>query len=105
MLEDLRSPCTEEVAVFHAFSRVVNEARSAFVVLDTAPTGHSLLLMDATGAYHRQTLQAFEGHTTGRLTTPLMRISLEFRIRVRVRSRSRSLTPEPSPDRGCPRDG
>ena len=53
MLEDLRSPCTEEVAVFHAFSRVVNEARSAFVVLDTAPTGHSLLLMDATGAYHR----------------------------------------------------
>jgi arsenite-transporting ATPase len=51
MLEDLRSPCTEEVAVFHAFSRVVSEARSAFVVLDTAPTGHSLLLMDATGAY------------------------------------------------------
>jgi arsenite-transporting ATPase len=74
MLEDLSSPCTEEVAVFHAFSRVVNEARSAFVVLDTAPTGHSLLLMDATGAYHRQTLQAFEGHTTGRLTTPLMRL-------------------------------
>ena len=74
MLEDLRSPCTEEVAVFHAFSRVVNEARSAYVVLDTAPTGHSLLLMDATGAYHRQTLQAFEGHTTGRLTTPLMRL-------------------------------
>ena len=54
LLEDLQSPCTEEVAVFHAFSRVVNEARSAFVVLDTAPTGHSLLLMDATGAYHRQ---------------------------------------------------
>lgn len=49
LLEDLQSPCTEEVAVFHAFSRVVKEARSAFVVLDTAPTGHSLLLMDATG--------------------------------------------------------
>jgi arsenite-transporting ATPase len=62
------------VAVFHAFSRVVNEARSAFVVLDTAPTGHSLLLMDATGAYHRQTLQAYEGHASGRLTTPLMRL-------------------------------
>ncbi|MEY4428223.1 MAG: arsenical pump-driving ATPase, partial [Pseudomonadota bacterium] len=44
--EDLQSPCTEEVAVFHAFSRTVAEARSAFVVLDTAPTGHSLLLMD-----------------------------------------------------------
>ena len=52
LLEDLASPCTEEVAVFHAFSRVVAEARSAFVVLDTAPTGHTLLLLDATGAYH-----------------------------------------------------
>jgi arsenite-transporting ATPase len=52
LLEDLQSPCTEEVAVFHAFSRIVSEGRSAFVVLDTAPTGHSMLLMDATGAYH-----------------------------------------------------
>ncbi|MFC0134387.1 ArsA-related P-loop ATPase [Massilia eurypsychrophila] len=74
MLEDLQSPCTEEVAVFHAFSRIVNEARSAFVVLDTAPTGHSLLLMDAAGAYHRQTLRDFEGHGSGRMTTPLMRL-------------------------------
>ena len=55
--EDLASPCTEEVAVFHAFSRIVAEARSGFVVLDTAPTGHTLLLMDATGAYHRQMTQ------------------------------------------------
>ena len=74
LLEDLRSPCTEEVAVFHAFSKIVNEARSAFVVLDTAPTGHSLLLMDATGAYHRQTLREFEGRGSGRVTTPLMRL-------------------------------
>lgn len=74
LLEDLRSPCTEEVAVFHAFSKIVNEARSAFVVLDTAPTGHSLLLMDATGAYHRQTLREFGGHGAGRVTTPLMRL-------------------------------
>jgi len=74
LLEDLRSPCTEEVAVFHAFSKIVNEARSAFVVLDTAPTGHSLLLMDATGAYHRQTLREFEGLGSGRVTTPLMRL-------------------------------
>lgn len=73
LLEDLQSPCTEEVAVFHAFSRVVNEARSAFVVLDTAPTGHSLLLMDATGAYHRQATR----HTVPgvkRVITPLMRL-------------------------------
>lgn len=75
LLEDLQSPCTEEVAVFHAFSRVVNEARSAFVVLDTAPTGHSLLLMDATGAYHRQMVQQYEGKTTGmHIITPLMRL-------------------------------
>jgi arsenite-transporting ATPase len=74
MREDLRSPCTEEVAVFHAFSRVVSEARSAFVVLDTAPTGHSLLLMDATGAYHRQMVRELQGHTTSRMVTPLMRL-------------------------------
>jgi arsenite/tail-anchored protein-transporting ATPase len=52
--EDLRSPCTEEVAVFHAFSRLLSEGRRGFVVLDTAPTGHTLLLLDATGAYDRQ---------------------------------------------------
>ncbi|MDP3522310.1 MAG: arsenical pump-driving ATPase [Hydrogenophaga sp.] len=75
LLEDLQSPCTEEVAVFHAFSRVVNEARTAFVVLDTAPTGHSLLLMDATGAYHRQMLHQYEGKGgTAHLITPLMRL-------------------------------
>ncbi|MRD48132.1 arsenical pump-driving ATPase [Caenimonas koreensis DSM 17982] len=74
LLEDLQSPCTEEVAVFHAFSRVVSEARSAFVVLDTAPTGHSLLLMDATGAYHRQMMRDYEGLGAARVVTPLMRL-------------------------------
>lgn len=74
LMEDLRSPCTEEVAVFHAFSHVVSQARSAFVVLDTAPTGHLLLLMDATGAYHRQMVREFEGKASGRITTPLMRL-------------------------------
>jgi arsenite-transporting ATPase len=78
LLEDLQSPCTEEVAVFHAFSRIVSEARSAFVVLDTAPTGHSLLLMDATGAYHRQMMREY-GDTDGaaakpHVITPLMRL-------------------------------
>jgi arsenite-transporting ATPase len=52
--EDLRSPCTEEIAVFQAFSRVIREAGKKFVVMDTAPTGHTLLLLDATGAYHRE---------------------------------------------------
>lgn len=74
LLEDLRSPCTEEVAVFHAFSRIVSEARSAFVVLDTAPTGHTLLLMDATGAYHRQMTREFEASIAARVVTPLMRL-------------------------------
>jgi arsenite-transporting ATPase len=75
LLEDLRSPCTEEVAVFHAFSRVVNEARSGFVILDTAPTGHTLLLLDATGAYHRQVLRDYQmPEGTGRLVTPLMKL-------------------------------
>jgi len=74
LLEDLQSPCTEEVAVFHAFSRIVSEARSAFVVLDTAPTGHSMLLMDATGAYHRQMTRAFEGLGAAHVITPLMRL-------------------------------
>jgi len=74
LLEDLQSPCTEEVAVFHAFSRIVSEGRSAFVVLDTAPTGHSMLLMDATGAYHRHMTREFEGPGAARIVTPLMRL-------------------------------
>lgn len=52
--EDLRSPCTEEIAVFRAFARVVARGEDRFVVLDTAPTGHTLLLLDATESYHRE---------------------------------------------------
>ena len=52
--EDLRSPCTEEIAVFRAFARTVADGQHGFVVLDTAPTGHTLLLLDATEAYHRE---------------------------------------------------
>ena len=52
--EDLRSPCTEEVAVFRAFARIMEEGEAGFVVLDTAPTGHTLLLLDAAEAYHRE---------------------------------------------------
>lgn len=51
--EDLRSPCTEEIAVFRAFARSVDEGNQGFVVIDTAPTGHTLLLLDAAEAYHR----------------------------------------------------
>lgn len=52
--EDLRSPCTEEIAVFRAFADVVARGDRGFVVLDTAPTGHTLLLLDAAEAYHRE---------------------------------------------------
>jgi arsenite-transporting ATPase len=52
--EDLRSPCTEEIAVFRAFARLVDEGNHGFVVIDTAPTGHTLLLLDAANAYHRE---------------------------------------------------
>jgi arsenite-transporting ATPase len=55
--EDLRSPCTEEIAVFRAFADTVDQARDQFVVLDTAPTGHTILLLDAAEAYHREVLR------------------------------------------------
>ena len=72
LAEDLKSPCTDEVAVFQQFSHVVFRARKQFVVLDTAPTGHTLLLLDATGSYHREiTRQMTEG---ARFVTPLMRL-------------------------------
>jgi arsenite-transporting ATPase len=72
--EDLRSPCTEEIAVFSAFAQVVAGGEHGFVVLDTAPTGHTLLLMDATGAYHRQMTREYEASVAARLVTPLMRL-------------------------------
>lgn len=56
--EELRSPCTEEVAVFTAFARTVAQGKNQFVVLDTAPTGHTLLLLDATESYHREVLRS-----------------------------------------------
>ena len=52
--EDLRSPCTEEIAVFRAFAREVGQGKDRFVVLDTAPTGHTLLLLDASESYQRE---------------------------------------------------
>lgn len=54
MEEDLRSPCTEEIAVFRAFAKVVADGTGGFVVIDTAPTGHTLLLLDAAETYHRE---------------------------------------------------
>ncbi|MFI4939508.1 MAG: arsenical pump-driving ATPase, partial [Burkholderiales bacterium] len=71
--EDLRSPCTEEIAVFQAFSRIIREAGSKFIVMDTAPTGHTLLLLDATGAYHREVTR-LTGEKGSLLVTPMMQL-------------------------------
>ena len=70
ILEDLKSPCTEEVAVFHAFSKAISMAKRKFVVMDTAPTGHTLLLLDTAGSYHRDIMR--NNMNAGRLRTPYM---------------------------------
>ena len=78
--EDLRSPCTEEIAVFQSFSRVIREAGKRFVVMDTAPTGHTLLLLDATGAYHREIARKMG--EKGHFTTPMMQLQDPERTKV-----------------------
>jgi len=80
--EDLRSPCTEEIAVFQAFSRVIHEAGKKFVVMDTAPTGHTLLLLDATGAFHREAARHIDPHLHH--TTPMMRLQDPERTKVMI---------------------
>ncbi len=79
--EDLRSPCTEEIAVFQAFSRVIREAGEKFVVMDTAPTGHTLLLLDATGAYHREVARMMDAKGA-HYTTPMMQLQDPRRTKV-----------------------
>ncbi len=81
--EDLRSPCTEEIAVFQAFSRIIREAGKKFVVMDTAPTGHTLLLLDATGAYHRDVVrQMSDSHV--HFTTPMMQLQDQQQTKVLI---------------------
>ncbi len=59
--EDLRSPCTQEIAVFRAFAELVDKAEDQIVVIDTAPTGHTLLLLDSTQSYHKE-IQRSQGN-------------------------------------------
>jgi arsenite/tail-anchored protein-transporting ATPase len=79
--EDLRSPCTEEIAVFQAFSCIIREAGQKFVVMDTAPTGHTLLLLDATGAYHRDVTRQISDKGL-HVTTPMMRLQDEKQTKI-----------------------
>jgi arsenite-transporting ATPase len=79
--EDLRSPCTQEIAVFKAFAHVVEKADQETVVIDTAPTGHTLLLLDATESYHRE-VQRTQGDSSAavRNLLPRLRNPLETEV-------------------------
>ncbi|MDF2499427.1 MAG: arsenical pump-driving ATPase [Anaerosporomusa subterranea] len=67
--EDLRSPCTQEIAVFRAFAEIVDKAEDEVVVIDTAPTGHTLLLLDSTQSYHKEV-----GRTKGEIPLSVKRL-------------------------------
>jgi arsenite-transporting ATPase len=88
--EDLLSPCTEEVAVFGQFSRVISASRHEFVVVDTAPTGHTLLLLDAAGSYHRDIVRQM-GTSEG-FRTPMMMLQDPAQTKVVLVT-----LPEPTP--------
>jgi arsenite-transporting ATPase len=90
--EDLRSPCTEEIAVFRAFADTVAHGEDQFVVIDTAPTGHTLLLLDAAEAYHREVLRKASG------TSDAVQ-------RLLPRLRDPQFTSSTSPTRSCARGG
>ena len=74
--EDLRSPCTQEIAVFHAFADIVEAADDQIVVIDTAPTGHTLLLLESTAAYDRE-LKRSQGKTPASVKKLLPRLKSE----------------------------
>lgn len=71
--EDLRSPCTQEIAVFKAFANIVEKSETEIVVIDTAPTGHTLLLLDATESYHRE-VERTQGEISGAVAKLLPRL-------------------------------
>ena len=74
--EDLRSPCTQEIAVFRAFAEIVAQAEDEIVVIDTAPTGHTLLLLESTAAYDRE-LKRSQGKTPASVKKLLPRLKSE----------------------------
>jgi arsenite-transporting ATPase len=89
--EDLRSPCTQEIAVFRAFAEIVDKAESEVVVIDTAPTGHTLLLLDSTQSYHKEVLRT-KGETPISVQRLLPRLRDEKQTAVIIVT-----LPEPTP--------
>ncbi len=71
--EDLRSPCTQEIAIFKAFAEIVDKAENEIVVIDTAPTGHTLLLLDTTQSYHKE-VERTQGEVSGAVAKLLPRL-------------------------------
>ena len=102
LAEDLLSPCTEEIAVFEQFS-AASESRRRFVVVDTAPTGHTLLLLDATGSYHREVARPWETRWTSRSPSAPAGPSPTKAIRVPSPRRHRSWSPGPAGGPGARR--
>lgn len=89
--EDLRSPCTQEIAVFRAFAEIVEKSENEVVVIDTAPTGHTLLLLDSTQSYHRE-IQRSQGDIPDSVKKLLPRLRDEEETEVIIITH-----PEPTP--------
>jgi arsenite-transporting ATPase len=79
--EDLRSPCTQEIAVFRAFAELVERSEDETVVIDTAPTGHTLLLLDSTQSYHRE-IERSKGEVSDSVSKLLPRLRNEAETQV-----------------------
>lgn len=65
MKEELESPCTEEMAAFDKFMEYVEADTYDLVVFDTAPTGHTLRLLELPFDYSDQVGMMFSGAGNG----------------------------------------
>ena len=64
--EELESPCTEEIAIFEQFANLLNEPGWDYFVLDTAPTGHTLRLLELPFEYKKQIDMKLKGNTSSK---------------------------------------
>ena len=89
--EDLRSPCTQEIAVFRKFAKIVKGSDEDIVIIDTAPTGHTLLLLDTTESYHKE-VQRNQGDIPEEVKELLPKLRNEKETKVLIIA-----LPEPTP--------